>query len=125
MREDLAAAGRFLGLAQRLTLREPLHRVESLLDPAETVRLLVPGWWRGHRSVVVVTTSRLLLVRRHLRWSAADQAVFPLRGISHLSVHASPPEGARFRLAAGLDLEEFSVTEHVAEVRRALRGAGA
>ena len=80
---------------------------------------------RAAAAVVVGEDGRLLLVRRHLRWSPAYQAVFPLRGISHLSVHASPPEGARFRLAAGLDLEEFSVTEHVAEVRRALRAAGA
>lgn len=120
MREDLKAARRSLGFAQRLMLREQLSRVELLLGSSETVQVMAPGWWRGHRSLVVVTTSRLLLLRRQLKCSTVDHAAFTFRSIAHRSVHASPPEGARFRLSVGLDLQEFSVTSRVAEVERAL-----
>lgn len=123
MREDLRAASRCLGLFQRLVLREPLRRTEPLMGPSETVQVLAPGWWRGRRSVVVVTTSRLLLVRRQLRWSSADHAAFAFPSIGHLSVHASPPDGARFRLAVGPSHEEFSVNGYVAEIERALRAS--
>lgn len=120
MREDLRAAGRSLTLSQRFLLREHLRRTETLLDAAETVRTVAPGWWRGHRSVVVVTTSRLLLVRRELTRTAPDRAAIALGAIEDFSVHASPPDGARFRVSVGLGHEEFSVTRHVDEVQRAL-----
>ncbi|GAA1760774.1 hypothetical protein [Kocuria aegyptia] len=120
MREDLKTARRALGVVQRLLLREHLQRVEQLLDPSETVQVLTPGWWRGHRSLVVVTTSRLLLLRRQLKCSSADHAAYSFRRIGQLSVHAAPPEGARFRITVGLDLEEFSVTGRAAELERAL-----
>lgn len=48
---------------------------------------------------------------------------YPLRGIGFLRVHASPPEGVRFRVSMGLDLEEFSVTGHGDLVEHALRAA--
>jgi hypothetical protein len=120
VREDLRAAGRGLTLTQRLLLREHLRRTEDLLDPAESVQAVAPGWWRGHRSVVVVTSSRLLLVRRELVRVSPDRAAIARGTIDELSVHASPPDGARFRVSVGLGHEEFSVTHHVAEVRRAL-----
>lgn len=123
VREDLQTASRSLGLAQRFLLREQLGRLESLLGPAETMQALAPAWWRGHRSLAVVTTSRLLLVRRELRCSSRNQASFPLRVISQLSVHAAPPHGARFRLAVGLDLEEFSTTGLATELEQSLRAA--
>ncbi|MFI7482375.1 hypothetical protein ACH9EU_08140 [Kocuria sp. M1R5S2] len=120
MREDLRAAGRGLTLSQRLLLREHLRRTETLLDTAETVQAVAPGWWRGHRSVVVVTTCRLLLVRRELLRFSSDRATIALGTIEDLAVHASPPDGARFRISVGLGQEEFSVTHHVAAVERAL-----
>lgn len=123
MREDLHAASRALGLVQRVVLREHLRRVEPLMGPSETVRLVAPGWWRGHRSAVVVTTSRLLLVRRKLGVGSLTHAAFTLPSIAHLSVHVSPPEGARFRLGVGRDPEEFSVTRHGTEIGRALLAA--
>lgn len=102
-------------------LREHLHRAEELLGSSETVQVLTPGWWRGHRSLIVVTTSRLLLLRRRRKCSWADHGAYSFRSIAHLSVHPSPPEGARFRITVGLDLEEFSVTGRVAELERALQ----
>ncbi|MEB2528519.1 hypothetical protein [Kocuria rosea] len=123
MREDLTAACRLLGVIQRVVLREQLRRAEVLLDPAETVQVLAPGWWRCQRTLVVVTTSRLLLVRRELGCFTRDQVTYPLRGIGTLRVQACPPEGVRFRVSMGLDLEEFSVTRHGDLVEHALRGA--
>lgn len=123
MREDLTAACRPLGLIQRVLLREQLRRAAMLLDPAETVQVLAPGWWRGQRTLVVVTTARLLLVRRESTCATRDQVTYPLRSIGALRVHACPPEGTRFRVSMGLDLEEFSVTRHGDLVERTLRGA--
>lgn len=91
-----------------------------MLGPSETVQAMAPGWWRGHRSLIVVTTTRLLLLRRQLRCPSAGHAAFTLGRIGQLSVHATPEEGARFRLSLGLDMEEFSVTCRVAEIERAL-----
>lgn len=123
MREDLTAACRPLGVIQRVVLRELLRRAESLLEPAETVQVLAPGWWRGRRTLVVVTTSRLLLVRRESKCATRDQVTYPLRRIGALRVHACPPEGVRFRVSMGLDLDEFSVTRHGDRLEHALRGA--
>ncbi|GEO94388.1 hypothetical protein [Kocuria turfanensis] len=123
MREDLIAACRHWGVIQRVSMREHLRRAEALLDPAETVHVVAPGWWRGQRTLVLVTTSRLLLVRRELKCSTRDHGTYPLRSIGALRVHACPPEGVRFRVGAGLDLEEFSVTRHGDLVEHALRKA--
>ena len=124
VREDLAAAGALMGVVQRVLLREHLRRTEVLLDPAETVQVLAPGWWRGRRTLVLVTTSRLLLVRRQLRCSTRHHMTCPLRSIGTLRVHACPPEGVRFRVGVGLGLEEFSVTRHGDLVDRELRRSG-
>ena len=62
VRGDLKAACRPLGLGERFVWRQQLRTAESWLDPSETVQALAPGWWRGHRSLAVVTTSRLLLI---------------------------------------------------------------
>lgn len=121
MRDDLKAAYRALGLMQRFLLREYLGQLEPLLEPAETVQVLTPGWWRAQRCLVVVTTSRLLLLRRRLKCSLANQVIFSLQRITYVSVHPTPPDGARFRLAVGLDVEEFSVAQGVEELRRSLR----
>jgi hypothetical protein len=87
------------------------------------VQVLAPGWWRGHCSLVAVTTTRVVLVRRAQTCSTFHQASFPLRAIGHLTVHPAPPEGLRFRLTVGLDLEEFTVTGHWSEFERALRAS--
>lgn len=123
MRTDLTAAYRALGMRQRFVLREYLGRLESLLGPAETVRVLTPGRWRAQRCLVVVTTSRLLLLHRPSKCSSMHQLTFWLQRITHFGVHATPPEGTRFRLAVGLDLEEFSVAGGVEDLERHLREA--
>jgi hypothetical protein len=114
-------ACRSLGFVQRLVLREHLSRVGPLLSDSESVQVMAAGWWRGHRCLVVVTASRLLLLRRQLRCSTANDAAISLRSIEGISVHAIPEGGARFRLAVGLDREEFSVTGPAAKVEGALR----
>jgi hypothetical protein len=119
--ENPTAVGRSLGVVQRFVLREQLRRLEDFLDPLETVQVMAPGWWRGHRSLVAVTTARVVLVRRALTRSTFHPASFLLRAIEHLNVHPAPPEGLRFRLTVGLDLEEFTVTGHWTEFERALR----
>ena len=121
MRADLKAACRPLGVVQRFVLREHLWQLESMLGPAETVRIMASGWWRGHRALIAVTSGRLLLVRGTPQYAATADATVALGSISHLSVHASPPCGARFRVGVGLDLEEFSVARHSGPVERALR----
>ncbi|GAA1753707.1 hypothetical protein [Kocuria aegyptia] len=121
MREDLTAACGPWGVIQRVLLREHLRRAEVLLDPAETVQVVAPGWWRCRRTLVVVTTTRLLLVRRELKFSVLDQGIYPLHSIRALRVHTCPLEGMRFRVSVGLDLEEFSVARHGDLVEHALR----
>lgn len=79
-----------------------------------------PEWWWGYRSLLVVTTSWLLLLQRQLRCSSADHGAHSLRTIAHVSVHPFPSEGARFRIAAGLELGESSVTGCMAGLERAL-----
>lgn len=125
MREDLQIARRSLGVVQRLVLREHLNRVGPLLGASETVQVMASGWWRGYRCLIVVTASRLLLLRRQLKCSTANDAAISLRSIGGISVHATPEGGARFRLAVGLDREEFSVAGPAAEVERALRASQA
>lgn len=121
MREDLAMACRFLGVIHRWALRQPLREAESLLVPAETVQVLAPGWWRAQRSLIVVTTSRVLLVRRQVQGSSPHQATYPVGRLEVLRVEVCSPEETRFRVRVGLDLEEFSVTRHGAQVERVLR----
>ena len=121
VREDLKAAYRRLGLGQRLLLRQQLKKVESMLDPSETTQILAPGQWRGQPIIAVLTTSRLLLARPEQKQPSTHQAVFARSSISQLSVHPCPPKGARFRLKLGLNLEEFTVTQHGAEFERLLR----
>lgn len=121
MRRDLIAAHGPLGVIEYLWLREHLRRVEALLGAPETVRAMAPAWWRGQRTLVVVTTSRLLLVRRQLNCSTRDHVTYPLHSIGTLRAHACPPEGMRFRVGLGLDLEEFSVIRRGDLVKRALR----
>lgn len=121
MRADIRAARQSLGLLQRFVLREHLWQLEAMLGPAETVRIVAPGWWRGHRALVAVTSGRLLLVRGAPQYAATADIAVELGAISHLSVHASPPCGARFRIGLGLILEEFSVTRHGGPLEQVLR----
>lgn len=123
VREDLKSAYRRLGLGQRLLLRQQLKKVESMLDPSEATQILAPGQWRGQPIIAVVTTSRLLLVRAQQKQPSSHQAVFPRGSISQLNVHPCPPGGARFRLKLGLNLEEFTITQHGAEFERLLRAS--
>lgn len=123
MRQDLRTARGTLGPVQRFLLREPLRRLDTLLAPAESLLVLAPGWWRGHRGVAVVTTSRLLLVRRAGAGSSRDHVARALGGLGKLHLHASPPDGARLRLPLGPEHEEFSVTMHGARLRHLLRDA--
>jgi len=121
MREDLQAAYGSLGRAQRLSYRDHLEEVEPLLHSVETVQVLAPGWWGGHRCLFVVTASRLLLVHRGATGSTAGHAVFVLRELTHLTVHPTTPTGARFRVAAGARLEDITVDRHSADLEQALR----
>lgn len=123
MRADLHAAGRCLGWFQRAVLREQLRRAQSLLSESETVRVLAPAWWRGHRAVAVATTTRLLLVRQERKCSSLSQLSMPLRALTRLDVHPAPPQGARFRVVIGVAWEEFSVTGCSTELEAALRSA--
>lgn len=121
MRKDLLAASQPLGVLQRFWWRDHLERVEPLLSPAETVRLLAPGRWHHHRSLAVLTASRLLLVRREPRDPVADYAVFVLRDIICLTAHPSSPTGATFQIVTDGDLVDFTVDRHGAELEQAMR----
>ncbi len=44
-----------------------------MLEEAETVRVLTPARWRGHRALAVLTDTRLLLVRLSSQRSSTDQ----------------------------------------------------
>lgn len=123
MREDLQTTRRCLTIVQRLFLWEPLSRVGPLLGASETVQVMAPGWWRGYRCLIVLTDSRLLLLRRQLKGSRTNDAAISLHSIGGVSVHASPDGGARFRLAVGLDREEFAATGPAAKLERALRAS--
>ena len=123
MRDDLEAAYRALGLRHRCVFREYLGRLESLLGPAETVRVLTPGRWRAQRCLVVVTTSRLVLLHRPRKCFSMHQLTFWWQRITHFGVPATHPERGRFRLAAGLDPEEFSAARGVDALERNLREA--
>lgn len=116
-------ARRPLGFVQRLVLRKHVSRLGPLLGASEAVQVMAAGWWRGRRCLVVVTASRLLLLRRHLKCSTANDAAISLRSIGRINDHTIPEGGARFRLAVGLDWEEFSVDGPAAKVERALRAS--
>lgn len=70
---------------------------------------------------MVLNTDRLLSVRGQLKGSRTDQASFSLKTITHLGVHAVPPQGVRIRFTAGLNAEDFTVTGRGAEFAQALR----
>jgi len=109
---------------QRVVWREYLRRAESLLTLGETTQVVAPGPWRGEPSLVVVTSSRLLLIRRKIEGSAHREATFPLRSLGVLHVDAWAPEEVRLRVSVGRDLEEFTVTAHAGQLEHTLRASG-
>jgi hypothetical protein len=71
----------------------------------------------------VVTASPSLLGHQAAASASVGHAVFVLRDLTHRTVFPAPAAGARFRLAAGTDLAEFTVDRHGTEVERSLRFA--
>ncbi|KUG53867.1 hypothetical protein AVL61_15160 [Kocuria rosea subsp. polaris] len=122
MRDDLRFA-RHLTLRERLLLRHSLRRADCLLHPSETVQFSARGWWRGDHCLVLVTASRVLLIRCSTKYPHRDHMAFDFDGLTHLSAHEAPPAGARLRIAAGSSWEEFSVLRHGCQMRQFLMTA--
>lgn len=92
-----------------------------MIEPAEVIHAVGFGWWRGRRSITVVTDTRLLLARCSGEQPTVVRSVVFWRSISRVCVHRIPPHGARFRLLVGSYLEEFTVHTRAEEIDTALR----
>ena len=123
MRDELESAYRSLSFFQRFRFRGHLQQTAALMGLTETIEAVGFGWWRGHRSIAVVTGTRLLLLRCSSDQPEPVRSVISWRSISRLCVHRIPPHGARFRLLVGSYLEEFTVHTHTEQINTALRAA--
>ena len=123
MRGELESAYRSLGLFQRFRFRAHLQDIASMIDPTQTIEAVGFGWWRGRRSITVVTGTHLLLARCSGGQAQPARSVIFWRSVSRVCVHSIPPHGARFRVLVGSYLEEFTVHTHTEQVDAGLRAA--
>lgn len=124
MRPDLQYAARRLGILQQILSGRQLQQIEALLGSTEAVEAIGAGTWRGRRAMVVVTSSRLLLVRRPSAQRPPARCVVPLPRTSQVEVIPLFPAGARLQMLCGDRLEEFFVLCNESAVVDALHRTG-